>query len=48
MNFNPDPVKQAQEVNFSTKTKKINHTSLKHLVKALQIKLHLKTFWCDS
>ena len=26
--FNPDPKKQAQEVNFSRKNKKINHTSL--------------------
>ena len=26
--FNPDPKKQAQEVNFSRKTKNINHTSL--------------------
>ena len=28
MNFNPHPNKQAQEVIFSGKTKKINHTPL--------------------
>ena len=28
MSFNPDPNKQAQEVIFSRKTKKINHLSL--------------------
>ena len=28
MNFNPDPSKQAQEIFFSRKTKKISHPSL--------------------
>ena len=28
MNFNPDPTKQAQEVNFRHKTKKLPHLPL--------------------
>ena len=28
MSFNPDPSKQAQEVIFSRKTKKVNHSHL--------------------
>ena len=27
--FNPDPTKQAQEISFSKKTKKISHPSLR-------------------
>ena len=29
MSFNPDPSKQAQEITFSKKTKKISHPSLR-------------------
>ena len=29
MSFNPDPTKQAQEIIFSRKTKKISHLSLR-------------------
>ena len=51
MSVNPDPIKQAQEVIFSRKTKKIFHPSLRfsnNIVSQTPYQKHLGTFILDA
>ena len=48
MSFNPDPNKQAQQVIFSRKTKKINHPPLTFSKSTVKSKYIPKTSWRDS
>ena len=48
MIFNPDPNKQAQEVVFSRKTKKINHPPLNFSKNTVKSNYISETSCCDS